>query len=275
MPTIDDGKIKVQQSDAITTNDSDPYGGAISSPRVTVEGVVSGLWMPKISAPATGDPGIDDVHQNQLCYVENENDPGTFLYRVGVYAPNLLKLPASNGQITLQSDNAGDVAAFIRAEVAYVNDTNDLVVELVNMNGVTLVGTVGFNSVRCLRVTPVDPVSGLPKASLGNWTIFQDGEQLAVKEIGIPCATHEFQLQFAAALGDLGTLANRTVDPALTYEHPNSIATKVFVRQDENLATLDGGQYCGIFCKETIEPGMKGFLQKPIDLRIHFDEVAP
>lgn len=249
--TADDILMKLAAN--IPTDDSSTAGGSMSATEITNS--APGEWMPKLVAKESGTiDDVDDIEQQtQLAYIENAHASDT-ADQVGFYMDNLLIHNAVAGLLKLTGLSASDDAtkkARVWGICAGVLDTEDI-----TLNGTTEV--TGLKSwTRIERGVILDTGDDSIVDPAGRIDMVVGTEAIGHFAAANPYVSSEFEFACPTTSGDLATFTNRrTTVTVPAWTRPNTPDTRVYVRNDVDNSALTHGQKCGVYCRQTLQPGI-------------------
>lgn len=243
--------IKLKLAANIPTDDSSTAGGSMSATEVT--NAAPGEWMPKLVADESGTIDVNIQQQTQLAYMENAHATDS-VDKLGFYMDNLIIHPALAGLLKITSTSASDGATKkVRAWgiCAGVLDTEDI-----TLNGTTQV--TGLKSwTRIERTATLLVLDDSVTTPTGRLDLVVGSEAIGHHTAGNSYASSEFEFACPTSIGDLDTFANRRATVSVpAWSRPNTAATRVYVRNDSANSTLTAGQKQGVYCRQTLQPGI-------------------
>jgi len=240
--------IKLRPAVNIPTDDSSTAGGDMDT-GAEITGAGAGEWMPQLVAPQSGTLDTDAVTQTQLAYISNEHASDDWLLG-GLYMANLLTIPGVAGVLKAQSTSASDdtdckIVCYSKRS-GVLGSPVDL-----RLNGTTLVSDALSHSL-VYRLVLRDYNTGAIVTAVGDISIWVGSTLIGMIPNGMSYATSEYEFAPSASLGDLGTFADRLTPPGgLSWSRPNTAGTKVLAP-----STLAASDFWGVYCRETLQPGM-------------------
>lgn len=264
----------LRQSANHPDDDSSVAGGSLSA--VIIDDSSIGEWMPRLRGQTSGglDTGSAQEYQYQLAYLLNTDSLSKSNIKVSI--ANWVNTSHGTDQLTFAPSNSVDgTDKFIR--VWCKSDAGGLYTEDVALNGttpVTMSGTVQASYRFELR----QDSDGAQVDAVGDIEIYIIGSpnfEVGLITAGFSVATNEYRLAAPAAVGNLGTFANRRTEPAgLTWEYAYSEDGTGNLNSGGNLLDLPGplpaSSAVGVYCEQRARPGL-GTADLKIDFKAYYE----